>query len=128
MPRTKMIAIDYDKFITEVKKTNVPLDTIAGAIGYSSVKVFSNAKTRRSIAEHAAVSLERIYGIKRDRYEIKKNPEPKTVQEKQEPTEEPKCSIDYVALFNTIYQAVLTALRTNAAELHGKLFEVEKHG
>ncbi len=126
MPRTKMIAIDYDKFIAEVKKTNVPLDTIAGAIGYSSVKVFSNAKTRRTITEHAAVSLERIYSIKRDKYEIAKKPEPKTVEEKQESTEEPKRGIDYVALFNTIYQAVLTALRTNATELHDKLFNGEK--
>ena len=126
MPRTKMIAIDYDKFIAEVKKTNVPLDTIAEAIGYSSVKVFSNAKTRRTIAEYAAVRLERIYSIKRDKYEITKKPEPTTVEEKHEPAEEPKRSIDYVALFNTIYQAVLTALRTNATELHDKLFNGEK--
>lgn len=116
MPRTKMIAIDYDKFITEVKKTNVPLDTIARAVGYASVKLFSNAKMRRIIAEHAAVSLERIYGIKRDKYEIAKKPEPKPEQipePKPEPKPEPN-GVDYVKLYNTIYQAVLTALRENA--------------
>ena len=121
MPRTKMIAIDYDKLIAEVKKTNVPLDTIAGAVGYASVKFFCNAKQRRTVAEHAAVSLERIYGIKRDKYEIKKNPEPIP-----EPIPEPKPEsngVDYVKLYNTIYQAVLTALRENAKGLHDHLFE-----
>ncbi len=126
MPRTKMIAIDYDKFIAEVKKTNVPLDTIAGAAGYASVKLFSNAKMRRIIAEHAAVSLERIYNIKRDKYEIAKKPEP-APEPKTEPKPEPKPEpngVDYVKLYNTIYQAVLTALRENAKELHDRLFEV----
>lgn len=122
MPRTKMIAIDYDKFIAEVKKTNVPLDTIAGAVGYASVKFFSNAKIRRIVAEHAAVSLERIYGIKRGKYEIAKKPEPMTEpipESKPEPN-----GVDYVKLYNTIYQAVLTALRENAKGLHDHLFEV----
>lgn len=122
MPRTKMIAIDYDKFIAEVKKTNVPLDTIAGTVGYASVKFFSNAKMRRIVAEHAAVSLERIYGIKRDKYEIAKKPEPMTEpipESKPEPN-----GVDYVKLYNTIYQAVLTALRENAKGLHDHLFEV----
>ena len=122
MPRTKMIAIDYDKFIAEVKKTNVPRDTIALACGYASVKLFSNAKMRGIIAEHAAVSLERIYGIKRDKYEIVKKHEP-IPEPKPEPNPEPN-GVDYVKLYNTIYQAVLTALRENAKGLHDRLFEV----
>lgn len=122
MPKTKMIAIDYDKFIAEVKKTNVPLDTIAGACGYASVKFFSNAKMRRIVAEHAAASLERIYGIKRGKYETAKDPEP-IPEQKSEPKPE-STGIDYVKLYNTIYRAVLTALQENAKGLHDRLFEV----
>lgn len=128
MSKINMVHIDFDKFYGEVKKTNVPLKAIMKGIGYASDTYFTNAKARGTISVRSANDLERIYGIKRKVYEIPapKPEEPKPIEEpKQELAEEPKCSIDYVRLYNTIYQAVLTALQENAKCLHDRLFEVK---
>lgn len=128
MSQINMVHIDFDRFIAEVEKTNVPKKTILKGIGYSSDTFFTNAKFRGRISLRSADELERIYGIKRKAYEIPapKPEEPKPIEEpKPEYVEEPKCSIDYVRLYNTIYQAVLTALQENAKGLHDRLFEVK---
>ena len=133
MSQINMVHIDFDRFIAEVEKTNVPKKIILKGIGYSSDTFFTNAKFRGKISLRSADELERIYGIKRKAYEIPapkpeepKPEESKPVEEpKQESAEEPKCSIDYVRLYNTIYQAVLTALQENAKGLHDRLFEVK---
>ena len=125
MAKINMVHIDFDKFYGEVKKTNVPLKAILKGIGYASDTYFTNAKARGTISVRSANDLERIYGIMRKAYEVPapKPEEPKPVEE-QKP-EEPKNGIDYVRLYNTIYQAVLTALQENAKGLHDRLFEVK---
>ena len=122
MSRAKMISINYDRFISEIEKTNISRKVIAHGIGYASVKFFGNAKERGTITERAANNLDLLYGIKRKAYEITK-PEPK-VETKAEQKQEPSVGVDYVKLHNTIYRAVLTALRDNAQGLHDHLFEV----
>ena len=121
------VYVDYQKLEEAIAAIGFRKSKVAMGIGYSD-KLFWNAKDRGFFSEDVAERLDRIYGIKRKAYEVPapKPEEPKSVEEpKPEPTEEPKCSIDYVALYNTIYQAVLTALQENAKGLHDRLFEVK---
>lgn len=117
MPKVKMISINYEKFINEINNTNVPFEIIANTIGYASKKYFGNAKKRGVITELSADKLERFYGIRRTAYEVVENPKPHH--------ETKEDCVDYVKLYNTIYQAVLTALQENAKGLHDRLFEVK---
>lgn len=119
------VYVDYQKLEEAIAAIGFKKSKVAKGMGYSDT-LFCNAKDRGYFSEEAAERLDRIYGIKRKVYEIPApKEEPKPVEEKQETAEEPKCSIDYVRLYNTIYQAVLTALQENAKCLHDRLFEVK---
>ena len=121
------VYVDYQKLEEAIAAIGFKKSKVAMGIGFSDT-LFWNAKERGYFSEEVAERLDRIYGIKRKAYEIPapKPEEPKPVEEpKQEHAEDPKCSIDYVRLYNTIYQAVLTALQENAKGLHDRLFEVK---
>ena len=129
------VYIDHDKLMAQIKKIGFTANRITRGLGYNNA-LFTNAKDRGYLSEDVAERLERVYGIKRKTYEIEepKKEEPKPVEEpkKEEPkpveepkVEDPKSGIDYVRLYNTIYQAVLTALQQNAKSLHDHLFEVK---
>lgn len=121
------VYIDYQKLEEAIAAIGFTKTKVATGMGYSD-SLFCNSKDRGYFKDEVAERLDRIYGIKRKVYEIPapKPEEPKHVEEpKPEPAEEPKSSIDYVALYNTIYQAVLTALQENAKGLHDRLFEVK---
>lgn len=121
------VYIDYQKLEEAIAAIGFTKTKVATGMGYSD-SLFCNSKERGYFKDEVAERLDRIYGIKRKVYEIPapKPEEPKPIEEpKQEPAEEPKCSIDYVRLYNTIYQAVLTALQENAKGLHDHLFEVK---
>lgn len=120
------VYIDHDKLMAQIKKIGFTANRVAIGLGYNS-SIFCNARDRGYFSEEAAERLERVYGIKRKTYEI---PSPKAEEPKPEPveepkTEEPKSGIDYVRLYNTIYQAVLTALQENAKGMRDKLFEMK---
>jgi hypothetical protein len=119
------VYIDHDKLMAQIKKIGFTAYRVAIGLGYNS-SLFCNARDRGYFSEEVAGQLERVYGIKRKTYEI---PEPKAEEPKPEPVEEkveePKSGIDYVRLYNTIYQAVLSALQQNAKSLHDHLFEVK---
>lgn len=121
------VYIDHGKLMEQIKKTGFSPSRITRGLGYGCA-IFTYAKDLGYISEEVAERLDRIYGIKRKSYEIPapKLEEPKPIEgPKQDLAEEPKCSIDYVALYNTIYQAVLTALQENVKGLHDRLFEVK---
>ena len=126
------VYVDYQKLEEAIAAIGFRKSKVAIGMGYTD-SLFNNAKDRGYFGEEVAKRLDRIYGIKRKAYEIPapkpeepKPEESKPVEEpKQESAEEPKCSIDYVRLYNTIYQAVLTALQENAKGLHDRLFEVK---
>jgi hypothetical protein len=120
------VYIDYQKLEEAIAAIGFKKSKVAKGMGYSD-SLFCNAKDRGYFGEDVAERLDRIYGIKRKAYEIPapKPEEPKTEETKPEHAEEQKCSIDYVKLYNTIYQAVLTALQENAKGLHDRLFEVK---
>jgi hypothetical protein len=123
MKRTR-VYIDHDKLMAQIKRIGFTANRITRGLGYNNA-LFTNAKDRGYLSEDVAERLERVYGIKRKTYEIPapKAEEPKPVEEPK--AEEPKSGIDYVRLYNTIYQAVLTALQENAKGLHEHLFEVK---
>ena len=117
------VYIDSEKLMEQIKKIGFTASRITRGLGYNSA-LFTNAKDRGYFSEEVADRLERVYGIKRKTYEIPApSEEPKPVEESK--VEEPKSGIDYVRLYNTIYQAVLTALQANAKSLHDHLFEVK---
>ena len=121
------VYVDYQKLEEAIAAIGFRKSKVAIGMGYTD-SLFNNAKDRGYFGEEVAKRLDRIYGIKRKAYEIPapKPEESKPIEEpKQELAEEPKCSIDYVRLYNTIYQAVLTALQENAKGLHDRLFEVK---
>lgn len=121
------VYVDYQKLEEAIAAIGFRKSKVAKGMGYSD-SLFSNAKERGYFNDEVAERLDRIYGIKRKAYEVPapKPEEPKPIEEpKPELAEEPKCSIDYVRLYNTIYQAVLTALQENAKGLHDRLFEVK---
>lgn len=118
------VYIDHAKLMAQIKKIGFMANRVAIGLGYNSSLIW-NARDRGYFSEEVAERLERVYGIKRKTYEI---PEPKAEEPKpvEEPNaEEPKSGIDYVRLYNTIYQAVLSALQQNAKSLHDHLFEVK---
>jgi hypothetical protein len=118
------VYIDHENLMEQIKKIGFTANRVAIGLGYNS-SVFCNARDRGYFSEEVAGRLERVYGIKRKTYEI---PEPKVEDQKpvEEPkAEEPKSGIDYVRLYNTIYQAVLTALQENANGMRDKLFELK---
>lgn len=118
------VYIDHEKLMAQIKKIGFTANRVAIGLGYNSGLLW-NAKDRGYFGEEVAERLERVYGIKRKTYEIEepKKEEPKPVEEPK--VEEPKSGIDYVRLYNTIYQAVLSALQQNAKSLHDHLFEVK---
>ena len=123
--RRARVYIDYDKLMAQIKKIGFTANRVTIGLGYNS-SLFFNARDRGYFGEEVAEKLERVYGIKRKTYEVE---EPKKEEPKPDPivepkAEEPKSGIDYVRLYNTIYQAVLTALQENAKCLHDHLFEV----
>lgn len=122
------VYIDHEKLMAQIKKIGFTANRVAIGLGYNSGLLW-NAKDRGYFGEEVAERLERVYGIKRKTYEIPApSEEPKHVEEPkvEEPkVEEPKSGIDYVRLYNTIYQAVLSALQQNAKSLHDHLFEVK---
>ena len=120
------VYIDSEKLMEQIKKIGFTANRVAIGLGYNS-SLFCNARDRGYFGEDVAERLERVYGIKRKTYEI---PAPKAEEPKPEPVVEPKAEesksgIDYVRLYNTIYQAALTALQANAKSLHDHLFEVK---
>jgi hypothetical protein len=123
MKRTR-VYIDHDKLMAQIKRIGFTANRVAIGLGYNGSLLW-NAKERGYFGEEVADRLERVYGIKRKTYEIPapKAEEPKPVDEPK--AEEPKSGIDYVRLYNTIYQAVLAALQENAKGLHEHLFEVK---
>lgn len=118
------VYIDHDKLMAQIKKIGFTANRITRGLGYNNA-LFTNAKDRGYLSEDVAERLERVYGIKRTTYEIEepKKEEPKPVEDPK--VEDPKSGIDYVRLYNTIYQAVLSALQQNAKSLHDHLFEVK---
>ena len=118
------VYIDHDKLMAQIKKIGFTANRVSTGLGYNSSLLW-NARERGYFGEEVAERLDRVYGIKRKTYEIEepKKEEPKPVEEPK--VEDPKSGIDYVRLYNTIYQAVLTALRENAKGLHDHLFEVK---
>lgn len=120
------VYVDYQKLEEAIAAIGFRKSKVAKGMGYSD-SLFCNAKERGYFNDEVAERLDRIYGIKRKVYEIPApKEEPKPIEEpKPELAEEPNCSIDYVRLYNTIYQAVLTALQENAKGLHDRLFEVK---
>jgi hypothetical protein len=118
------VYIDHENLMEQIKKIGFKPCRVAIGLGYCN-SLFATARDRGYFSEEVADRLERVYGIKRKTYEI---PEPKVEDQKpvEEPkAEEPKCSIDYVRLYNTIYQAVLTALQENAKGMRDRLFELK---
>ena len=117
------VYIDHEKLMAQIKKIGFMATRVSTGLGYNSSLLW-NARERGYFGEEVAERLDRVYGIKRKTYEIEepKKEEPKPAEEPK--AEEPKSSIDYVRLYNTIYQAVLTALQENAKVLHDHLFEV----
>ena len=109
--------------MAQIKKIGFTATRVSTGLGYNSSLLW-NARERGYFGEDVAERLDRVYGIKRKTYEIEapKKEEPKPVEEPK--VEEPKSGIDFVRLYNTIYQAVLTALQENAKGLHEHLFEV----
>jgi hypothetical protein len=123
------VYVDHGKLMEQIKKIGFTANRVAIGLGYNS-SVFCNARDRGYFSEEVAERLERVYGIKRKTYEIaepkKEEPKPVEAPKAEEPkAEEPKCSIDYVRLYNTIYQAVLTALQENAKGMRDRLFELK---
>ena len=118
------VYIDHDKLMAQIKKIGFTANRVSTGLGYNSSLLW-NARERGYFGEEVAERLDRVYGIKRKTYEIEepKKEELKPVEEPK--VEDPKSGIDYVRLYNTIYQAVLTALRENAKGLHDHLFEVK---
>ena len=118
------VYIDHDKLMAQIKKIGFTATRVSTGLG-STRALLGNARERGYFGEEVAERLDRVYGIKRKTYEIEepKKEEPKPVEEPK--VEDPKSGIDYVRLYNTIYQAVLTALQTNAKSLHDHLFEVK---
>lgn len=117
------VYIDHDKLMAQIKKIGFTATKVSTGLGYNA-SLLLNASDRGYFGEEVAERLDRVYGIKRKTYEI---PEPKAEEPKpvEEKVEDPKSGIDYVRLYNTIYQAVLTALQTNAKDLRDHLFEVK---
>ena len=108
--------------MAQIKKIGFTATRVSTGLGYNSSLLW-NARERGYFGEDVAERLDRVYGIKRKTYEIQApSEEQKPVEEPK--AEEPKSGIDYVRLYNTIYQAVLTALQQNAKSLHDHLFEV----
>lgn len=120
------VYIDYQKLDEQITAIGFKKAKVAKGMGYSD-SLFCNAKNRGYIKDEVAERLDRIYGIKRKTYEIeapkKEEPKPEPIAEPK--AEEPKSGIDYVRLYNTIYQAVLAALQANVKGLHDHLFEVK---
>lgn len=118
------VYIDHDKLMAQIKKIGFTATRVSTGLGYNSSLLW-NARDRGYFGEEVAERLDRVYGIKRKTYEIEepKKEEPKPVEEPK--VEDPKSGIDYVRLYNTIYQAVLSALQQNAKSLHDHLFEVK---
>lgn len=126
MKRTARVYIDFQKLDEQIAAIGFKKCKVARGMGYSD-SLFSNAKDRGFIHADVAERLDLVYGIKRKTYEIAepKKPEPITTPiATVAKAEEQKPGIDYVRLYNTIYQAVLTALQENAKGLHDHLFEV----
>lgn len=118
------VYIDHDKLMAQIKKIGFTATRVSTGLGYNSSLLW-NARERGYFGEEVAERLDRVYGIKRKTYEIEelKKEEPKPVEDPK--VEDPKSGIDYVRLYNTIYQAVLSALQQNAKSLHDHLFEVK---
>jgi hypothetical protein len=118
------VYIDYQKLEEAIAAIGFTKTKVAKGMGYSD-SLFCNAKERGYFKDEVAERLDRIYGIKRKVYEIPapKPEEPKPIEEPKK--EEPKSGIDYVRLYNTIYQAVLTALQENAKGMRDRLFELK---
>lgn len=122
MSRTATFQIDTSKLMHEINVRNLSLSQVDRDTG-RCITYTSRALRRGKMAVTQAILLERMYGIKRDDYELVE-PEPVVVVEPPKDTDKP-CVLDYDKLYNTIYAAVYAALRMNADEMKDRLFKID---
>lgn len=123
MRQAKSFPIDVQKFRHALDVRNLKFDALSLEMGREKTYINTIIKHGR-IVPSAAILLEKLHDIQRYEYElVQALPEP-TPDEAKSVTvlEQPKAEIDYVQLYNTIYGAVLAALRQNAKDVKDRLF------
>ena len=119
MRNSKAIKIDPSKLRHAVNVRNMKFGEASTEMGFNAAYL-NNAMARGCIAPSGAILLEKMFDIPVSEYQyVEPTPEP----EKPAVTEAPAAAIDYIALYNTVYQAMLSALRQNAKEMREHLFD-----
>lgn len=99
-----MVAIDSDKFKREIYRKNRNLQSMSYELGYSRSYLAVAVKSRR-IPLSVVKTLDTVYGIPQERYEVKEEKDPVTEINGQE------YRIDENALYELIKKAVYEGMK-----------------
>ena len=126
MRNSKAIKIDSSKLRHAVNVRNMKLAETSTEMGFNAAYL-NNAMARGYLAPAGAILLEKLFDIQPHEYQITEpTPEPEPV--KAESEEAATQALDYVQLYNTVYAAMLAALKQNAKEMREHLFDKPSKG